>query len=56
MDEREKVIFFFFICPHKRGKEIRTSDLRFTRRGPKSIELPLENEREKVMDGRELDE
>jgi hypothetical protein len=33
--------FFFFICPHKRGWWIRTSDLRFMRCGLQPIELPL---------------
>jgi hypothetical protein len=37
-----KLFFFFFLtCPHKRGGEIRTSDLHFIRRGPQPIELPL---------------
>jgi hypothetical protein len=33
--------FFFFTCPHKRGGWIRTSDLRFIKRGPQLIELSL---------------
>jgi hypothetical protein len=39
-----KIFTFFFTCPHKRrGGEIRTSDLRFMRRGPQPIELPHED-------------
>jgi hypothetical protein len=37
--------FFFFFsfltCSHKRGRGIRTKDLRFMRRGPQPIELPI---------------
>jgi hypothetical protein len=29
--------FFFLTCPHKREREIRTSDLRFIRRGPNRL-------------------
>jgi hypothetical protein len=40
------IFFFFFLtCPYKRkGEEIRTSDLRFMKRGPQLIELPLGDE------------
>jgi hypothetical protein len=33
--------FFFDMSTQERGEEIRTSDLRFMRRGPQSIELPF---------------
>jgi hypothetical protein len=37
----------FLICPHKGGMGIQTSDLRFMRCGPQSIELPLEDKKKK---------
>jgi hypothetical protein len=47
----ELIFFFFFFlkCPHKKGRGIRTSDLRFIRRDPSRLNYLLGDYRRIVL-------